>query len=821
MNDAADHRPRRGGRVSSAAEYDPVANADLAVSVTDDDTAGLTVTAADPFAVGEGASATYTVKLNTQPSGDVVISLTVSGSSEVTVADTDGETAGVQNTLTFTASDWDTPQTVTVEAAQDDDAMADAATIAHAVVDVSSAAEYDPVANVALSVSVTDDDTAGITLSALAAITEGSSGTYTVKLASQPSADVVISLTVSGSSEVTIADTDTVMTGVQNTLTFTSSDWDAPQTVTVNAGEDDDAVNDAATIAHAVVDASSAAEYDPVANVDLAVSVTDDDSAGESAIVVSTMSIRAVESAITEGQDAKFTITAQPAPREDKTVIVAVSGGRAFGVADGDHQITIPASWASAELSLPTTDDRRDEPNGTIIARIQASTAYRIGTPASASVAVRDNDKRPPPGGSSPDPVTPIIAIAASASPVVEGSDATFTITANPAPASRLQVVVKVSGGEGFTDVSGNNAVQLAAGAATASLTLATKDDAVDEQDDDIIATIQPLSGYDIGPTGDSASITVIDNDAVPGAPIGLRVLPGDGHVELDWTAPTYHGSSGITHYTAEYSSYSDFRATLRSDTVGAATVLTIGDLTNGREYHFRVRAANVVGHGDWSASATGTPMAVPSPGPTPEPTPTPTVVLEPTPTPTVVLEPTPTPTVVLEPTPTPTVVLEPTPTPTVVLEPTPTPTVVLDPTPTPTVVLNPTPTPTVVLEPTPTPTVVLEPTPTPTVVLDPTPTPTAVPEPTLTHVRSRTPVAVLAPMSMPVLTPTLVAVPETPIPTPSDIASQSPEEEASQGRSCWFWIIIAIIVLISTFVARRLLRRRLSGQGRHRDGAD
>ena len=81
-----------------------MANADLAVTVTDDDTAGITVTAADPFTVGEGGSKTYTVKLDSEPSSDVVISLTVSGSGEVTIADTDGETAGVQNTLTFTSS---------------------------------------------------------------------------------------------------------------------------------------------------------------------------------------------------------------------------------------------------------------------------------------------------------------------------------------------------------------------------------------------------------------------------------------------------------------------------------------------------------------------------------------------------------------------------------------------------------------------------------------------------------------------------------------------------------------------------------------------
>ena len=61
-----------------------------------------------------------------------------------------------------------------------------------------------------------------------------------------------------------MADTDTVMTGVQNTLTFTGANWSVAQTVTVEAGEDDDAVDDAATIAHAVVDGSSADEYDPV-----------------------------------------------------------------------------------------------------------------------------------------------------------------------------------------------------------------------------------------------------------------------------------------------------------------------------------------------------------------------------------------------------------------------------------------------------------------------------------------------------------------------------------------------------------------------------
>ena len=274
------------------------------MTVTDDDTAGITLSAL--AAITEGESGTYTVKLNTQPSSDVVISLTVSGSSDVTIADTDGETAGVQNTLTFTSTDWSTAQTVTVTAGEDDDAVNDAAVIAHAVVDASSAGEYDPVANVDLAVSVTDDDTAGITVTAADPFTvgEGSSATYTVALDTEPSSDVVISLTVSGSSEVTVADTDGETAGVQNTLTFTSTDWSTAQTVTVNAGEDDDAVNDAAVIAHAVVDGASADEYDPVANEDLAVTVTDDDTAG---ITVSVTQLTVTEAAGT-GRTASYTV---------------------------------------------------------------------------------------------------------------------------------------------------------------------------------------------------------------------------------------------------------------------------------------------------------------------------------------------------------------------------------------------------------------------------------------------------------------------------------------------------------------------------------
>ena len=111
----------------------------------------------------------------------------------------------------------------------------------------------------------------------------------------------------------------------QNTLTFTSEQLErTAQTVTVNAGEDDDAVNDAASIAHAVVDGSSADEYDPVANVDLAVTVTDDDTAG---ITVSVTQLTVTEAAGT-GRAATYTVKLNSQPTGNVTITPSSSDGK-------------------------------------------------------------------------------------------------------------------------------------------------------------------------------------------------------------------------------------------------------------------------------------------------------------------------------------------------------------------------------------------------------------------------------------------------------------------------------------------------------------
>ena len=160
---------------------------------------------------------------------------------------------------------------MTVAAAQDADTANESASITHAVVAARSADEYDNVTIASVTVSVTDDDTAAVTVSkTTVTVAEGGNKTYTVVLNTQPSGSVVINVARSGSPDVTASPA---------TLTFTSSNWDTAQTVTVAAAQDADTANESASITHAVVAARSADEYDNVTIAAVTVSVTDDDTA--------------------------------------------------------------------------------------------------------------------------------------------------------------------------------------------------------------------------------------------------------------------------------------------------------------------------------------------------------------------------------------------------------------------------------------------------------------------------------------------------------------------------------------------------------------
>mgnify|MGYP000179826739 CR=1 FL=1 len=125
------------------------------------------------------------------------------------------------------------------------------------------------------TLTIADDDTAGATVSPIGGLvtTEaGGTASFTVRLASEPTADVVIALSSSDTSEGTVAPA---------TLTFTAADWSTPQTVIVAGVDDDVADGDTAYTVLTLPAVSADAVYNGLDAADVSVTNFDDDPAGE------------------------------------------------------------------------------------------------------------------------------------------------------------------------------------------------------------------------------------------------------------------------------------------------------------------------------------------------------------------------------------------------------------------------------------------------------------------------------------------------------------------------------------------------------------
>ncbi len=117
------------------------------ITNTDDDTAGLTVTADTTTLTEASSNATVSVVLDSQPTAEVTINITSADTSEGTVS---------TDTMTFTIAGWNTPQNVTVTGV--DDPLNDGDQTFNVTFDaVSADALYEPL-NEVLAFTTQDDE---------------------------------------------------------------------------------------------------------------------------------------------------------------------------------------------------------------------------------------------------------------------------------------------------------------------------------------------------------------------------------------------------------------------------------------------------------------------------------------------------------------------------------------------------------------------------------------------------------------------------------------------------------------------------------------
>ena len=470
--------------------------ASASVTVNDDDgTAAVpTVTVSAGAAVTEGGDAEFTVTASPAPTADLTVNLTVSDDATGDFVASADEGAKEVIIRANRAS-----ATFTVATVDDETDEADGAVRISIAASQATPADYAVGDPASASVTVRDDDVTiqTVTVSAGGAVTEGGDAQFTLTAAPAPAADLTVNFTVDdGMADDFIAPGD-----------------EGSKTAVIPAG----AVSVAWTVA--TVD-------DQTDEADGAVTLTIQDSGGYVAgsPASATVPVKddddpvvtvAAGGAVTEGGDALFTLTAVRAPAAPLAVSVTVAADGEYGVAAGRRTVSIPTT-GSAVLTLATTDDEADELDGGVTVTVTHGRGYRPGDPASATVAVRDDDE-------------PVVTIAARAASVTEGDDARFAVTADRSPARALTVALIVSetgAGDHVAAASeGPASVTLASGATGATFALATEYDGVDEPDSVAVVTVQAGGGYAVGSPA-SASVTVRDGGAAPALSVADMTVP-------------------------------------------------------------------------------------------------------------------------------------------------------------------------------------------------------------------------------------------------------------------------------------------------------
>ena len=501
--DAVDQQVSVSAESSGANVANP---SDVTLTITDDDTRGVTVTGG-PLEVKESDDsdtenkredqAQYTVVLTSEPTDEVTISLSVSPAA-VTLSNTK---------LTFTSSNWNQAQTVTVTAVDDtidNDNDKREATVTHNLAAGSS--DYTGVTVSDVKVAVNDDDDApgGITLSVdKTSIAEDAK-----------TATVTVTATVDGTTTYANAQTVTVTVGSKDDSATEVDDYAEVDDfdIVINAGSTSasntftlDPVNDALD------------EIDETLSVDgesgsltidgTSVEITDDDDAP----VISVDSPSVLEGA--KETTATLTFKASLSAPSGQAVTVAYSEHTSGTATKGEDYDALTAGTLSFSegdtektITITVKGDDIDEANETVVIRLS------LPNNATLSGGAQTLDTS---GTITDDDATPTVNIALDKEQINEsGSGNSTTVTASLSAVTYQMVTLTVSVPEGSPVDQQNATLTIAAGQkqSTGTVTLnAVNNDVAAGNKTVVVSATAAGSGV---PNPSDVTLTIIDDDS-------------------------------------------------------------------------------------------------------------------------------------------------------------------------------------------------------------------------------------------------------------------------------------------------------------------
>ena len=229
-----------------------------------------------------------------------------------------------------------------------------------------------------------------------------------------------------------------------------------------------------------------------------------------------TVTVVATDANAAEGTPAnpgQFTLTRSGDSAAALTVNVTLTGT----ATNGTDYTTIPTTVtfavgsATALVNLAVIDDTLSEPLETAILTITPGSGYTVGSGASATVSITNNDP----------PIIPIITVVAtdpSAAETITGTPTNpgvFTLSRTGATTSALTVNLAMSGmatnGSDYSTIAAT--ATFAAGSATALVNLNVIDDTLAEGPETAILNLIAGAGYLLGSSA-NATVTIADNEA-------------------------------------------------------------------------------------------------------------------------------------------------------------------------------------------------------------------------------------------------------------------------------------------------------------------
>jgi len=381
----------------------------------------LLVSASDPFDVPEGGTASFTVALDAAPALPVTVDTTfLAGDSDLTVFS--------GGSLNFDGSNFSTPQTVTLAAAEDFDFTNGTATFS--VASTSSLVGNDPI-----FVNAREDGYDAVNLVVTAAdpvvVPEGGTNTFTVALDAAPPFAILVETTANLG-----GDPDLTISG-GSSLSFDSSNFSVPQTVTISAAEDFDFIDGVATFS--VASASPIIVNDPV-EVN-----AQEDGYEEVQLVVSA----ANPVLVSEGGTNTFTVRLDAEPAFPITVDIAFDSGDADLTVSAGSSLSFDSSnFDTAQtVTLAAAEDDSDVDDGTASFLVSTTAGFVTNDPITVNAQEVDDDE------------INLLVVAANPVIVPEGGSNTFTIALDAAPLTPITVDTVFGSGDADLSVSSGAAL--------------------------------------------------------------------------------------------------------------------------------------------------------------------------------------------------------------------------------------------------------------------------------------------------------------------------------------------------------------------------